>query len=103
MAKLAHAPADPRRISAWMNYPYRNIWADLATGRANRLLKGYWPICPLLFVYGENKPFHFHSRAWTDHVQSVGGQVAGLPCGHWVMNDPGFFPVLAAWLERSRT
>jgi pimeloyl-ACP methyl ester carboxylesterase len=99
LAKAAHAPADPHRISAAMNYPYRNGWADLFTGRARELTKGYWPTCPLLFVYGERKPFPFHSDAWIDHVERVGGAVVGLPCGHWVMQHKAFVPVLTRWLE----
>jgi pimeloyl-ACP methyl ester carboxylesterase len=98
-AKLAHAPRDPARLDAWMNYPYRNIWADLLTGRAGELTRGYWPTCPLLFVYGERKPFPFHSAAWIDHVRSVGGQVVGLPSGHWVPPKPAFVDVLRQWLD----
>lgn len=98
-AKRAGAPMKRDQINAWMNYPYRNIWADLATGRAAKLTKGYWPTCPILFVYGEKKPFPFHSQAWLDHVHQVGGTVVGLPCGHWVQRDPGFVDVLARWLR----
>lgn len=100
MAKLAHAPAPEERVDARMNYPYRNIWADLISGRASRLTGGYWPTCPLLFVYGERKPFPFHSREWADHVRRVeGGEVVGLPCGHWVTRHPSFVHVLSHWLD----
>ncbi len=98
-AKRAGAPMPRAQINAWMNYPYRNIWADLASGRAQMLTKGYWPTCPILFVYGEKKPFPFHSDAWVDHVRKVGGTVVALPCGHWVPRDPGFVDVLARWLR----
>ena len=82
-----------------MNYPYRNIWADLFSGRARELTRGYWPKCPLLFVYGEKKPFPFHSAAWVEHVLSVGGEVVGLPCGHWVPREPEFVEILRRWLK----
>ncbi len=82
-----------------MNYPYRNIWADLFSGRADALTRDYWPTCPLLFVYGTKKPFPFHSDAWLDHVRKVGGEVVALPCGHWVQSDPGFVDVLVRWLN----
>jgi pimeloyl-ACP methyl ester carboxylesterase len=98
-ARRASVPRDPAQLDAWMNYPYRNIWADLFSGRARELTKGYWPTCPLLFVYGEKKPFPFHSAAWVDHVRSVGGQVVGLPCGHWVPREPEFVEVLRQWLK----
>jgi pimeloyl-ACP methyl ester carboxylesterase len=102
-AKLAHVPVDTARISAWMNYPYRNFWADVFSGRIRELDRGYWPTCPLLFVYGEKKPFHFHSAAWLDHVRKVGGEVVGLPCGHWVPRDPAFPGLLQRWLKDSAT
>jgi pimeloyl-ACP methyl ester carboxylesterase len=98
-AKFAHAPPDRERLSAWMNYPYRNVWADLLTGRDRKLTRGYWPTCPLLFVYGEKKPFSFHSDAWVNHVRSVGGEVVGLPCGHWVPLEASFVAILDRWLS----
>jgi pimeloyl-ACP methyl ester carboxylesterase len=98
-ARRAHPPRDPAALDSWMNYPYRNVWADLLSGRAHGLTKGYWPKCPLLFVYGENKPFPFHSAAWVDHVRRVGGQVVGLPCGHWVPQQREFVDLLRRWLE----
>jgi pimeloyl-ACP methyl ester carboxylesterase len=98
-AQVAHVPEDAGRLNAWMNYPYRNVWADILSGRIRKLTRGYWPTCPLLFVYGEKKPFNFHSDAWLDHVRKVGGQVVGLPCGHWVQRDPAFVDVLRRWLE----
>lgn len=99
-AKMAGAPAGDH-VDAWMNYPYRNIWADIFSGRAAEFTRGYWPTCPLLFAYGENKPFHFHSARWLAHVRSTGGTVLSMPCGHWVPRDPSFTHVLAEWLERT--
>ncbi len=101
-AAVAHAPAKPARLNAWMNYPYRNVWADIFTGQDRKLTQGYWPTCPLLFVFGENKPFPFHSAAWVDHVRKVGGQVASLPCGHWVPTEAAFVGILDRWLESHR-
>ena len=97
-AKLGRVPRPAEQLFAHMNYPYRNIWRDIASGRVRKLLAGYWPKCPLLFVYGEKKPFAFHSQAWVDHVRSVGGEVVGLPCDHWVQHDPSFVKVLTRWL-----
>ena len=100
-ARFARVPVDIGRVDAWMNYPYRNFWADAFSKRGAKLIAGYWPKCPLLFVYGEKKPFHFHSAAWVDHVRSVGGEVVGVPCGHWVPRDPAFAGILARWLSES--
>jgi pimeloyl-ACP methyl ester carboxylesterase len=99
LARIARAPVDPSRLSAWMNYPYRNIWADLVSGRDRKLQDAYWPNCPTLFVYGEKKPFLFHSEAWVNHVRNVGGEVVGLPCGHWVPAEPSFVAIFTRWLE----
>lgn len=92
-----------RPLTAWMNYPYRNSWADLLTGRAGRLTKGYWPTCPILFLYGEKKLFAFHSASWVEHVKSVGGEVSSLPADHWLMKDPSFVDRIVRWLDRTRT
>jgi pimeloyl-ACP methyl ester carboxylesterase len=98
-ARLAEVPVDRARLTAWMNYPYRNIWADILRGRDRKLLGDYWPDCPALFVYGEKKLFPFHSEAWIHHVRKIGGEVVALPCGHWVPREPSFAVVLARWLE----
>ncbi len=97
-AKLAHVPVPRERLTAWMNYPYRNVWADLLTGRARKLVRGYWPTCPILFVYGEKKPYFFHDDTWIDHVRKVGGEVVGLPCNHWVPREAAFVDLLRRWL-----
>lgn len=96
-AKLAHIP-DADDLDAWMNYPYRNLWIDIVTGRAEKLTKGYWPTCPLLFGYGMKKPFMFHSARWTDHVRKTGGEVVSFPSDHWVTRDPSFATVLDRFL-----
>jgi pimeloyl-ACP methyl ester carboxylesterase len=98
-AKIAHVPADEGRLTAWMNYPYRNIWADILAGRDRKLFENYWPECPILFVYGKNKPFPFHNEDWIAHVRRVGGEVVGLPCGHWVHREPSFVDLLRRWLN----
>jgi pimeloyl-ACP methyl ester carboxylesterase len=98
-ARFAKVPVDAPRLTAWMNYPYRNIWADLLVRRDRELLGGYWPTCPILFVYGEKKPFPFHSEVWVNHVRKTGGEVVGLPCGHWVPRERAFVDVLRRWLS----
>jgi len=98
-ARVAHVPRDVSRLTAWMNYPYRNVWADIFSGRARKLTKGYWPTCPLLFLYGEKKLAPFHSAAWVDHVRNVGGEVVGLPCDHWVPRHASFPKLLRGWID----
>lgn len=102
MAMLMHMPgAKTRPLTARMNYPYRNGFADVFSGHAGKLTKGYWPTCPLLFLYGEKKPFALHSEKWIEYVKSVGGEVGALPAGHWLMADPTFVERLVRWLERT--
>ena len=101
MAKLAGAPMARERIHAGMNYPYRNIWQDLVSGRSRKNQAGYWPELPLLFVYGKDKPFPFHSQRWVDHVTRTGGEVVALDGGHWVSLHPAFNAILIGFLERT--
>jgi pimeloyl-ACP methyl ester carboxylesterase len=101
-AKRFGAPLESHKINAAMNYPYRNVFEDLISGRGRAMTKGYWPTCPLLFVYGEKKPFHFHSQRWLDHVRRVeGGEVVSVPSNHWVPKHREFGPILTRWLERT--
>lgn len=101
LAGLIGAPLDRAQIHSGMNYPYRNAWRDIGRGEAMPDSPDEWPRGPVLFVYGEDKPFPFHSDQWLEHVRRGGGTVAGLPCGHWVSEDPGFQPVLETWLEET--
>jgi len=98
-AVRAGAGVQRESIRAAMNFPYRNIFQDLFSGRARGGTRGYWPRVPLLFVYGKRKPLMFHSQKWLDHVRSVGGQIVELDAGHWVQRHPDFSGLLARWLE----
>jgi pimeloyl-ACP methyl ester carboxylesterase len=102
LARIGKVPREVETLDASMNYPYRNAWHDLVSGRLRRATHRYWPRVPLLFVYGEHKPFHFHSRNWLDYVESQpGGKVIGLPCDHWVTRAPGFNELLQRWLSET--
>jgi hypothetical protein len=99
-AKRAAIPVDNTKLTSWMNYPYRNFWSDFLAKRDRELFASYWPTCPILFVYGKNKPFPFHSERWLEHVRKVGGEVVGLPCGHWVPHERAFVELLRRWLDQ---
>jgi pimeloyl-ACP methyl ester carboxylesterase len=99
LATTIGAPGRPEAMHSAQNYPYRNVWQDLFSGRAERSTRGYWPKLPLLFVYGTKKPFPFHSQNWLDHVRSVGGEVVALDAGHWLQRHPEFEELLARWLQ----
>jgi pimeloyl-ACP methyl ester carboxylesterase len=101
LATAMQAPMRREQINSWMNYPYRNVWRAILTGRAKNETANYWPQVPLLFVYGKKKPFPFHSKKWIEHVEGSGGTVVGLDCGHWVPADPRFASILQEWLDSS--
>ena len=84
MAGLARAPAPPQDIAAQMGYPYAVRWFGVKGGFGT--LRTFDPQVPMLFFYGERKPFMFHSTAWRDKLAAgPGHRVIGLPTGHWVM------------------
>ncbi|MGQ0656274.1 MAG: alpha/beta fold hydrolase, partial [Betaproteobacteria bacterium] len=62
MARLLRCPTDRRTIGWQMGYPYAVRWLGAAGGV--RGLRVFNPHCPMLFMYGEKKPFMFHSHAW---------------------------------------
>ena len=99
MARWLRCPSDAGRITHKMNYPYAMQWFGTAGG-----LKHAAPVqlsMPLLFVYGERKPFMFHSSKWSQALgKAPGCAVLGLPCGHWVMisRPEAFHARVRSWL-----
>jgi pimeloyl-ACP methyl ester carboxylesterase len=97
MARWLRAPASPDTVGARMNYPYAHAW----TGRFGGALP-VEPRCPMLYVYGERKPFMFHSPEWAGRLAATPGcAVQGLRAGHWVMRDRAaeLETLVAGWLE----
>jgi pimeloyl-ACP methyl ester carboxylesterase len=95
-----HCPAAAADIHWTMNFPYAMAWFRLAGGLQKAI--PFTPRCPMLFVYGERKPFMFHSREWVDSLNATpGSQAVGLPCGHWLMLDQAaeFEGLLQGWLH----
>lgn len=96
MARQLRAPAPPGAIHAQMNHPYVAQWSG--GFKAMQRVKPAWP---LLFVYGQRKPFLFHAPAWAERVAATpGNAVHGLRAGHWVMRDQpqAFHALVKAWL-----
>ena len=99
MARWLRCPTKPADITCKMNYPYAMQWFGTAGGlkEASQI---HLPM-PLLFVYGERKPFMFHSTPWLAQVAATpGNAVLGLPCGHWVMvsRPEAFHACVCDWL-----
>lgn len=100
MARAIRCPTDSRTIHSQMGYPYAVRWLGAAGGLER--LRVFNPHCPMLFMYGERKPFMFHSRAWADGLAARPGcRVIAFPTGHWIMvqKPREFNEALLAWLR----
>ena len=96
MARRLRAPAPVRAIGARMNFPYAQAWSGRLRGAVP-----VCPSCPVLYLYGERKPFMFHSPQWLERLSAAkGSAVHALRAGHWVMvNRPQEFgAIIDAWL-----
>jgi pimeloyl-ACP methyl ester carboxylesterase len=99
MARMLRCPVDPAAISAQMGYPYAVQWFGVEGGFGR--LRVFQPNVPMLYIYGQRKPFMFHSQSWIDKlVLRPGNRVLALPTGHWVMvGRPGEFnEAVLEWL-----
>lgn len=100
MARSLRCRSPQERISCQMNYPYAMRWFGSLGGFASAL--PVRPHCPMLFVYGEKKPFMFHSPDWLAAIAArPGSAVQGLRTGHWVMVDKpeAFHACVRGWLD----
>lgn len=99
MARAMQCPSDTQYIHTGMNYPYDITWTGSHGGY--RKAKPLDPPCPMLYLYGADKPFMFHSQAWTEALAArPGSRVQGFATGHWVMSaqPQAFNEAVAAWL-----
>jgi len=100
MARAMRCPTDPQGIGAQMGYPYAVRWLGAAGGF--RGLRTFDPGTPMLYVYGERKPFMFHSSGWIERLAArSGSRVLGFPTGHWVMiaRPREFNEAVRSWLD----
>jgi|TARA_R110000851_G_scaffold1274_2_gene4598 pimeloyl-ACP methyl ester carboxylesterase len=101
MAKMLKAPGDQKLITSSMTYSYYWKWSKTLTGKP----LGNLPLvvnCPLLFMYGENKPGMFHSKEWEHKMASIpGNKVVPFNTRHWIMAEEPeeFNRVMLEWLE----
>jgi cis-3-alkyl-4-acyloxetan-2-one decarboxylase len=100
---MAHAISNrntPESIAWQMNYPYAMSWMGLVGGFAG--MAKVKPLCPTLYIYGERKPFMFHSPQWLDAVAATpGGKALGIASGHWMMvrKPDEFNRAVSDWLN----
>lgn len=98
MARTMRCPVPPDQLRWTMNFPYAMSWFGLRGGLKTSPVK---PTCPVLYVFGERKPFMFHSPRWVHTLRaSEDGAAHALRCGHWVMLDQpeAFHALLLRWL-----
>lgn len=102
MAVAMRCPAEARTIGAQMGYPYALRWFGVKGGFGS--VRPFEPALPMLYLYGQRKPFMFHSQAWIEALaRRPGCRVVGLRTGHWVMlNQPQEFSAeVAGWLAET--
>ena len=66
------------------------------------LLQRYTPQCPILFIYGGNKPLMFHSERWLKIVEQTSGRNECIEgAGHWFMESHAdqVNQLIGAWLD----
>lgn len=104
MARAIGCPTDPRTIHAQMGYGYAMRWLGAAGGLKG--LRVFQPQVPMLFAYGQRKPFMFHSRPWAEALAArPRSRVIGFPTGHWIMvqQPKAFNDALLGWLAETET
>ena len=102
MARTMRCPTDPQGIGVQMNYPYALRWLGVAGGLKG--VKTFEPVGPMLYIYGERKPFLFHSRDWIERLAArPGSRVIAMPTGHWIMvqRPREFNDAVGAWLDET--
>jgi pimeloyl-ACP methyl ester carboxylesterase len=90
LSRYARAPRGADVYSR-MNYFYFYLWRAIFFPKKYHasLLGHYRPACPILYFYGENKPFQFHSSRWESILTGQpGSEIVAVPhAGHWLMRD----------------
>ena len=102
MARAMRCPVPEQAIDAAMGYPYAVQWFGVQGGFGR--VRAFEPAVPMLYLYGQRKPFMFHSRAWVEALaRRPGSRVLGLRTGHWVMVDKAeeFNAEVARWLAET--
>ena len=99
MARTVGSRVDSSLIGWQMNYPYAMVWFGLLGGFRSAANVAHE--CPMLFIYGENKPFMFHSEQWIAKLAARPGcAVQPFRTGHWVMlqQPEAFSKCVGEWL-----
>lgn len=101
MANALKVPSPRQYISSAMNYPYYITW--VGTEGSYAAMVPFQPKCPMLYIYGLNKPFMFHSPQWTEALAGRKGcKVLPMRTDHWPMlrQPDAFNDAVLSWLEK---
>lgn len=106
MARAIGCRANPSAIGWQMNYPYAMQWFSAFGGLRGvaRVDKVFGPKIPILFFYGQRKPFMFHSKRWLAALENTPGcDVHGLDAGHWLMlqKPSEYNTAVRQWLDKA--
>ena len=99
MARGVGCPAPDAELHWQKNYPYAMLWFNLNGGFKGSVRVD--PKCPFLYIYGERKPYMFHSPDWlVARAALPGNKVEAFATSHWVMLEkPAEFNAsLREWL-----
>lgn len=99
MARRLRCPTFGDEVGCQMNYPYAMKWFGALGGF--KTAEPVAPVQPMLYVYGQRKPFMFHSQAWLASLQGRPDcSVRAMPTGHWVMvqQPEAFGACVREWL-----
>lgn len=102
MARGLRCRTEPARIGWKMNYPYAIRWFGTVGGLSQAA--PVKPACPVLYIYGERKPFMFHSSEWLAILSTrPDSAVHAFATGHWVMaqQPDAFNTCVRDWLQAS--
>jgi len=84
-----YKPSYANEINSGMNYHYFQVWKHLIkTSRApkTRVLYGYKPSCPVVYIFALGKPFQFHNQKWLDYIEGTKNcEKHAVKGGHWIM------------------
>lgn len=79
----------PYEISADRNYPYFYFWKQMLGSlilRKRKLLSGYIPSVPVVYMYATKKSYQFHGPKWLNFLRETEGcEIHPIDDGHWFM------------------
>jgi pimeloyl-ACP methyl ester carboxylesterase len=97
LARASGRPTYPRSVppQSHMGWIYVQLWWLLLLRHPLITHSRFVPVhVPTLYIYGDNKPFQFHSCRWVQHITEKGrhdgrSKVLAVQGGHWFFaTDP---------------